>query len=162
MNTEYVLGNIRIQFESQMRRRWFVGLFYAAVVVICLTWCSFNPKQAAGAWILSGCMILGTTLAIVFSWIGGNLRIPGDERETHRRERAHLQAYSLFGKLIVALLVADAYFKGHNPIAPLLPPELQGGMVDWPSALFMAAGLLYLTLPQAILLWTEPDMVEAE
>lgn len=158
MNTEYAIGNIRIRFESQARRRSFVSLFYAAVALICLAWCSFNPKQNAGAWILSGCLVLLTGLAIVFSWIAGNMQAPGDERETHRREHAHLKAYSLFGRLVVALLIADAYFKGRNPITPLLPQALRGGMVDWPSALFLASGLLYLTLPQAILLWTEPDL----
>jgi hypothetical protein len=158
MNTEYAIGNILIRFESRARRRWFVFLFYAAVTVISLAWCSFNPKQNTGAWIVCGCMILGTTLAIVLSWIAGNMHAPGDEREMHRREHAHFKAYHLFGKLVVVVLIADAWLKGHNPISPLLPLALRGGMVDWPSALFMVTGLLYLTLPQAILLWTEPDM----
>jgi hypothetical protein len=158
MNTEYAVGNIRIRFESQARRRWFVALFYSAVTVICLAWCSFTPKQSSGAWILSACMILGVMLAVVFSWIAGNMHALGDEREMHRREHAHFKAYSLFGKLVVAILIADAYFRGHNPITRFLPLSLRGGMVDWPSALFMAAGMVYLTLPRAILLWTEPDM----
>lgn len=162
MNTDYAVGNLRIHFESQARRRWFVLLFYAAVGVICLAWCSFNPKQMAGAWVLSGCLVVLTGLTIVFSRIAGNMHAPGDEREIHRREHAYFKAYSLFGKLVVAVLIANAYFKGRDPIAPLLPLALRGGMVDWPSALFMVAGLLYLTLPQAILLWTEPDMEEAQ
>ena len=160
MKTEYAVGNIRIRFESQVRRRWFIALFYAAVTAICLAWCSFNPKQNSGAWIVCACMILGVTLAIVFSWIAGDRHAPEDEREMHRREHAHYKAYSLFGKLAVAVLIADVCFRGHNPIAPFLPLPLRGGMVDWPSASFMAAGILYLTLPQSILLWTEPDMDE--
>jgi len=32
------------------------------------------------------------------------------------------------------------------------------GMVQWPQVLLMAVFLLYISLPQAILLWTEPDM----
>lgn len=160
MNTEYAVGNFRIRFESQARRRWFVALFYTAVTVICLAWCSLNPKQIAGAWILSGCLVVITVLAIVFSWITGSMQAPGDEREMHRREHAQFRAYAVFGKLVVAVLIADVYFRGRNPVTPLLPGALRGGMVDWPSALFMASGLLYLSLPQAMLPWTEPDMEE--
>lgn len=158
MNTELAVFGVRMKMESRTRRRQFVALFYAAMTVICFAWCSFDPKQITGTWILCAGMILGTALAIVFSGISGDMRVRGDEREMHRREQAHLQAYSLFGKLIAAALIANVCFRGRNPIAPLLPLALRGGMVDWPSALLMAAGLLYLTLPQAILLWTEPDM----
>lgn len=160
MKTEYAVGNIRIHFELRARRRGFIALFYAAVAVILLAWCSFNPKEITGAWLLSGCMILGTALMIVFSWIAGDVRAEGDEREMHRREQAHLKAYALFGKLVVAALIADAYFRGQNPITPFLPVALRGNMVPWSSALFMATGILYITLPQAILLWSEPDMEE--
>lgn len=162
MNTEYAVGGIRIRFESREHRRWFVALFYAAVAVICLAWCSFNPKQNTGAWIVCGCMIVGTTLVIVFSWIAGDMHAPGDERETHRREQAYSKAYSFFGKSVVAALIVNVYSAGHNPIMPLLPRALRGGMVGWPSALFLATGILYITLPQAILLWIEPDMESAE
>ena len=158
MNGELTVFGVRMKMESRARRRQIVALFYAAVAVICLAWCSFNPKQNTGTWILCACMVLGTALAIVFSGISGDMRVRGDEREMHRREQAYLQAYALFGKLVVAALIADACFRGRNPITPLLPLALREGMVDWSSALFMAAGLLYLTLPQAILLWTEPDM----
>jgi hypothetical protein len=162
MKTDYAVWNIRIRFESRAHRRWFVTLFYAVVAVICLAWCSFNPKQNAGVWIACGCMLLGTTLAIAFSWITDDMQAPGDEREMHSREHAHFKAYSLFGKLVVVVLIANACFRGHNPVSPLLPPALRGGMVNWPSALFMAIGLLYFSLPQAILLWTEPDAVEEQ
>lgn len=158
MKTEYAIGNIRIRFESQARRRWFVALFYAAVILICLVWSSFNPKQITGAWVLSGCMMLGVALAIVFSWIAGDMRAAGDEREMHRRGQAYFAAYFLFGKIVLAALIVDAWFGGHNPITQLVSVALRGGMVNWSSGLFMATGILYLTLPHAILLWTEPDI----
>jgi hypothetical protein len=160
VNTEYAVGSLRIRFESRARRRAFVALFYAAVAVICLVWCSFNPKQMAGAWVLSGCMILGVALSLVFSWISGDMRIPGDEREMYRRGQAYCKAHSFFAKLVVAGLMGEIYLRGRNPISPLLPLALRGGMVSWTVALLMAACLVYLTLPQAILLWTEPDMEE--
>jgi len=160
MNTAYAIGNIHFRFESRARRRWFVALFYVAIVTICLAWCSVDPKQNAGAWIVCGCMILGVSLASVFSGISGDMHIQGDEREMQRRGQAYFNAHALFGKFVIAALIADAYFRGRNPLTPLLPPALRGGMMDGPYALLMALGLLCLTLPQAILLWTEPDIEE--
>jgi hypothetical protein len=145
-----------------MHRRWLVALFYSVVTAFCLAWSSFNPKQIAGAWIVCGCMILGTTFAIAFSGIAGDMHTRGDEREMHRREHAHFEAYSLFGKMVLVAMIAQPFFRGRNPITPLLPPALRGGMMDWPSALWMTACILYLTLPQAILLWSEPDMEESQ
>jgi hypothetical protein len=158
MQTELIVGKYSIHFESRARRRLFVTLFYGAAAVICLAWCSFNPKEAIGAWILSGGMILGTALVIVFTSIAEDPRARGDEREMHRREHAHFQAHSLFAMMIVAAIIADIFLKGHNPITPLLPAELRGGMVQWSQALLMAIGILYISLPRAILLWTEPDI----
>jgi hypothetical protein len=119
---------------------------------------STNPKENIGAWILSGCLILGTALAIVFTSIIEDPRGRGDEREMHRSEHAHFQAHSLFAKIVMVAIIAGIFFEGHNPITPLVPAALQGGMVQWPQALLMAIGLPYISLPQAILLWTEPDM----
>lgn len=158
MNTEYAVGNLRIHFEPQSRRRRFVTLFYAALAVICLAWCSFNPKETIGAWIISTCMIVGVAFVILFSSISGDTRSRGDEREMRRREHAYFQAHSLFTKIVVVALIADVCFRGHNPVTPFVPLALRGGMVQWPQALLMAIGLAYITLPQAILLWTEPDM----
>ena len=158
MKTELIVGKFRFHFESQERRRMFVALFYIAAAVFCLSWSSFSPKETVGAWILSGCMILVTVLAIIFTSIAGDVRACGDEREMHRSEHAHFQAYSLFAKIVGAAIIAYIIFKGHNPITPLVPAPLQGSMVQWPQALIMAIGLLYISLPQAILLWTEPDM----
>ena len=158
MKTELIVGKFRIHFESRARRRLFVALFHVAAAVFCLSWCSFNPKETIGAWILSGCMILVTVLAIVFTSIGGDMRACGDEREMHRSEHAHFQAYSLFAKIVGTAIIAYILFKGHNPITQLVPAALRGGVVQWPQALLIAIGLLYISLPQAILLWTEPDM----
>ncbi len=159
MKTELIVANIRIHFESQARRRRFVAFFYAAMAVICLAWCSVSPKGITGAGIIIGCMILGVTLAIIFSSISGDMREHGDEREMHRREHAYFKAYSILGYFVLAALAVSDYFRGHNPIAALVPVALRGGMLPGPYGfLLLAAGILYLTLPAAILLWTEPDM----
>ncbi len=165
MNTEYAVGNIRIHFESRGRRRWFVALCYAVFAVSDLVWCFLSPKmnpsanlkEATGAWIIAGCMILGAALVIVFTGIAGDMRSRGDERETHRREHAYFKAYFVLGNFLVSALIAS-YFRGPNPVSPLLPQTLQEFLAQLPLMLLGAAGILYITLPQAILLWTEPDM----
>ena len=86
-----------------------------------------------------------------------------DERML-RREHSYFKAYSVFGKLVVAVRSLPTLISGdHNPIyAGCCLWRCGDGIVGSPSALFMAIGLLYLTLPQAILIWTEPDMEEAQ
>jgi hypothetical protein len=111
----------------------FVALFYGAAAVFCFSWCSFNPKETIGAWILSGCMILVTVLAIIFTSVAGDVRARGDEREMHRSAHAHFQAYSLFAKIVGAAIIAYIIFKAHNPITPLVPAALRGSMVQWPK-----------------------------
>jgi hypothetical protein len=165
MNTEYAVGNMRIRFESRARRRWFVALCYAVFAVSDLVWCflnpkmnpSANPKEATGAWIIATCMILSVALVIVFTGIAGDMRARGDERETHRREHAYFRAYFILGNFLVGALFAG-YFRGPNPITPLVPLVLREVLVQLPPLLLGAAGILYITLPQAILLWSEPDM----
>jgi uncharacterized membrane protein len=158
MNTEYAIGKIRIPFASQARRRWFVGLFYAAEAVVCLAWCSFNnPKEAIDAWILSGCMFLLVGMLIIFTGIAGDMRSRGDEREMHRRDHAHYLAYRALTYVVLGAFLAGS-FRGPNTLRTLNAAAVRVGMVQWPQVLLMAVFLLYISLPQAILLWTEPDM----
>jgi hypothetical protein len=163
MRTEYLVGNLRIHFESRARRRWFVALVYAvlaAYIVLAafeVTQLSLNRKVTTTAWIVCGCGILFVALWIVFSWLAGDMRVRGDEREMHRRDHAHFRAYYFLGYVVMAALFAG-YFAGPNPITPLLPLALRAFLVKLPEVLLMATVFLYITLPQAILLWTEPDM----
>jgi hypothetical protein len=167
MNTEYAVGNIRIHFESRARRRGFVGLCYAVFVVSDLVWCflnpkmnpSANPRDPLSAWVIAGCMFLSVILIVVFTGVAGNMRGRGDEREIHRREHAYFKAYFVLGNFLVGALFAG-YFSGPNPITPLVPLWLRTLLIHLPYMLLGAAFILYVTLPQAILLWTEPDMEE--
>jgi hypothetical protein len=157
MNTEYTIGKIRIPFASRARRRWFVGLFYAALAVICVAWCSFiNPKETVDAWVLCVCMILLVGLVIVFTGIAGDMRSRGDEREMHRRDHAHYLAYRALTYVMIGAFLAGS-FRRPDPLWPLIGAALRGG-VEWPRAVLMAVFLLCISLPQAILMWTEPDM----
>ena len=164
MKTEYAVGNFRIRFESRARRRWFVALLYAALTVFDLAMCYLTAKATAGAWLISVVLILVILfggLSIVFSWIAGDMRGRGDEREMHRRDHAHYLAYyALFYFLVGELIVGN--YHGPNPITPFLPQALRALLAQLPYFLFLATFFLYLSLPQAILLWTEPDLEEAE
>ena len=164
MKTEYAVGKIRIHFESRARRRWFVALIYAVMLVYAvlaafeITLRSLNGKVATTTeWIVAGCGILFVALWIVFTWLGGDMGARGDEREMHRREHAHFRAYYFVGIGLVAALFAG-FFADPNPITPLLPLALRTFLIKLPQMLLMDTIFIYITLPQAILLWTEPDM----
>ena len=167
MNTEYAVGNIRIHFESQARRRWFVALCFAvfAIVDLALNFLgpklnqgiNLNLKDTTGAWIICVCGVLFVALFVVLTWLAGDMRARGDERETHCRDRAHYAAYYFLGYGLIAALFAS-YFRGPNPVTPLLAPALRDFLMQLPYIVLVATGILYITLPQAILLWTEPDM----
>jgi VanZ family protein len=164
MKTEYAVGKIRIHFESRARRRRFVALIYAVLLVYAVL-AAFEITQrslsgrvtATYAWIVAGFGILFVALWIVFTWLGGDMGARGDERETHRRDHAHFRAYYVLGIGLVAALFTG-FFADPNPIAPLLPLALRTFLIKLPQMLLMDTIFIYITLPQAILLWTEPDM----
>ena len=167
MNTEYSVGNLRLHFESRTRRRGFVALSYAVFAMVDLALNFLGPKinqgtnlhlkEATGAWIICGCGVLFVALFIVFTGVSGDMHTHGDEREMHRREHAHFRAYRFLGYSLVAALFAG-YFRGPNPVTPLLPLVARDFLMQLPYIILGATGILYITLPQAILLWTEPDM----
>lgn len=164
MKTELVIFGAHFNMASQARRRWFVALLY--VVVIALGFAPFSAHvNALTGWITIGCVVLFGTLFIVFTWIAGDPRIRGDEREMHRRDHAHYVAYRvlLYGWTVtvscyfVAIPIVQ-YFRGSNPL--FLPLTLRGSLMQ--VFLLMAVGVVFGSLPQAILLWTEPDMEDPQ
>jgi hypothetical protein len=76
-----------------------------------------------------------------------------DERELHQRDRAHYQAYRAISVVVlIAWMVAYAGTKQHLMAAiPMTPAQMFYGMM-------LLTLMLIFTLPQCILLWTEPDM----
>jgi hypothetical protein len=77
-----------------------------------------------------------------------------DERELHQRDHAHYLAYQAMG---IALIVP--WFLSSLRI--IHPASFNWNAMSADEiyyGLLMAALTLFLTLPQAILLWTEPDM----
>lgn len=162
MNTEYAVGNIRIRFESRTRRRWLVVLFYAAVAALGFAPFSAHPNILS-VWIVGGCAALWGALFIVLTWIAGDPRLRGDEREAYRRDHAHYLAYRilLYGFLGVVVFyfsltpLARLFLESHP--SALFPRVVLSGSLGEHFA-FMATAFLIGSLPQAVLLWTEPDM----
>lgn len=81
-----------------------------------------------------------------------------DERELQQRDRAHYRAYQwLAGSLAVLWMLADA-----KAYAPRLLAWLPVNADLLLYALVLAAVVVSQTLPQAMLLWNEPDMAELD
>lgn len=151
MKTELVVLGKHVSVASQSRRRWLVAVIYAAFAAIIVAWSMANAKTGAL------CLIFGVAFVLLFIGIGGSSSDPADERENRRREHAYFLAYGRLGGMLVLALFAS-YFKGPNPITPLAGPVLRATLMQLPYMFLMAAGALYVTLPQAILMWTEPDI----
>jgi hypothetical protein len=161
MNTEYAVGKLRIRFESRTRRRWLVALVYAILAVYDLAWIPMQGRRwlvEHAGWFVCGLLVLIVALMIIFTWLTDDMRTRGDERETHRREHAYAKAYRPLGLFVLAAFLATVLLQGANSTAPLLPQAVKALILQLPLVLLVAAGILYFTLPQAILLWTEPDM----
>ena len=164
MKTEYAVGNIRFHFESRASRRRFVTFIYAVLLIYAVL-AAFEVTQRSLSgrvtttfeWIVAGFGILFVALWIVFTWLAGDQRARGDEREMRRRDHAHFRAYYVLGIGLMTAFFAGA-FPDPNPFAPLLPLALRTFLIKLPQLLLMDTILLYITLPQAILLWTESDM----
>jgi len=75
-----------------------------------------------------------------------------DERELSRRDRAHYQAYGPVGVMLVALLCLMAI--ANHPWPWISLPVL----MNVAFGIALVATVLCMTLPAAIILWTEPDI----
>jgi hypothetical protein len=77
-----------------------------------------------------------------------------DERELQQRDRAHYQAYQTLAVVLAVLWLLTSW----NTFKPQLLAWVPGSANLLIYGLVLAAIVAALTLPQAILLWTEPDM----
>lgn len=114
-----------------------------------------GPQGATGAWIVAGCMFFSLVLVMVLTGLSGDLRARGDERETHRRRYSISRAYPLIGFGIMASAFTSSF---GIPTAGPVSPALREFLTQLTFIVSMAIFFLYVTLPQAILLWTESDM----
>ena len=148
-----------MDMARRSNRRWLVAVTYAALLALgTALWTLGGNRGEAIAFTL---LLLVTSLfvnQIVFGgygcWglirpfntnapLGSRASRHNDERDLRRRDRMHFYAYR-----IVVSLILLGYFLGRDPFQH---PQVG-------NALLVGALILGLTLPQALLLWIEPDM----
>jgi hypothetical protein len=183
MNAELVFFGKRLDMAQRYRRRVLVVLIYAVLAVLMIAQIHWRIAGGYFFWII----LLACRLFLGGYYSGGLVKlfndkspmrpdvpppllllklrvyqpVPGangeswrnDERELHQRDRAHYWAYqAIFLASLVPLAYSAMRFRHDLP--------------DWFSyssdavyySLMMVILTLFLTLPQAILLWNEPDM----
>ncbi len=187
MRAELVLMGRRVDMAPRARRRMLVALIYAALAVLTAVLWRYTHWHGSGIGLFWAIM-LACRFFLGGYYTGGlvkpfngkpprqsdaappllalKLRVykpvlaadetayRNDERELRQRDRAHYAAYQAIG-CCLALIWGLAMFRNQSPrlfVWVAMPPdELYCGLA-------MIAMILFLTLPQAILLWTEPDM----
>ena len=159
MNTHLALLGRRMNFGSRARRRRLVLALFAGFAALVIIWCFIPVRSVFGL-----LMFLG--FAIGAKMMGGRSYksglVPpfegGDEREQHRRDQAFYVAYKWWDLMLMPALLAVGLKT--NSLYPAWPYAVRVFVDRLPFGLLLAAGMLYYTLPQAILLWTERDMEE--
>ena len=162
MKTYIRFSGTRISVATQSRRRTLVVLMYSVAGALAAMWTGgliqFTPCFVAlSAWMLVFRLTFGGDP-------NGGLTEPfekDDERETIRRDHAHYVAYRFLSTILVAALFC-AWFYSPNPATSVVSPGVRFFLQHLPYGALFAGGILYFTLPQTILLWTEPDMTAPE
>jgi len=190
MNAELVLFGKRIDMALRRRRRLLVLAIYTVLAALLAAAWVFTHWRGSGMYVFWAAL-LACKLFLGGYYKGGlvkpfqpprpdkwnmpsgvlalKLRIyqpvpqdeetgwRNDERELIQRDRAHYLAYQALGMAVIL-----PWFLSYLRI---LRPQLFGwGVATADQAYYgltLIALLLFLTLPQAILLWTEPDMRES-
>jgi hypothetical protein len=189
MNAELVLGGRVIDMAARDRRRMLVVGIYAAFVVG-LAGCWFVDRwQTTGVYFIFATLMVNRFLLGGYAFGGlikpfngkrperidraprfvllvlrvyqmppGDEHFKSDERELEQRNVAVYKAYG------AVLLVMVFVWLGTNLNLhlPRLMEWLHVPVANLLYGLVTAAVVLGLTLPQAILLWTEPDMEEPQ
>jgi hypothetical protein len=177
MKTELVLFGNRFSMASQIRRRRlvivFYGIFGALLVAIWLTGSHGGPSLTVWFTLIVG-PLLGGYFGGSFNLFGivglvepfsGRKTIvdddPGlrtDERSLCRRDYAHNLAYRILGTVVSVGFFLE--FCNNSSLSSGI--EILGLTSNVVNRivyyLLQICYILFTTLPQAILLWTEPDM----
>ena len=186
MNAELVLFGRTLSMAQRKRRRALVVLMYGAFAALMAVLWYFTHWRGTGAYmiwaaILACRLFLGgyssgglvkpfnnkapKQTAMPPTLLALKLRIyqplpsdndnafKNDERELHQRDHAHYLAFQAVGVavLVPMFLASLRVIKPGIVPLPISPDEMYYGLT-------LIAIILFLTLPQAILLWTEPDM----
>jgi NADH:ubiquinone oxidoreductase subunit 6 (subunit J) len=154
MNTQLAIVGRRINLAPRAHRRCLVALIYLIFTVLIVAGSWFS--RYIGLFDAAGCVfaVVGVVYLLIL-YLVGEARQASDEREKRRWDQARARAYPCLGFVVWLALFTWSF---HSKANATLHPELHGILQQLPYSILMAAGILYMTLPQAILLWTEPDM----
>ena len=150
------LSFLGMNMAPRANRRWLVAVTYLSLMAVFTVICAQGGDHAI-ILILLATIINGLILGgygrgglikpfVTRTPLGSSAPWHNDERELHRRDRMHFYAY----RFVVALLLLG-YVLGGDPFHY---PQMS-------RAIILGGVVLGLTLPQALLLWMEPD-VEVE
>jgi hypothetical protein len=159
MKTELAFLGQCISIASRARRRRLLVLIYVGLAALLIAWLWFYGSPAFSVPALVAYLLIARFLG------GRSYRsglVPafesGDERERHRRDHAYYAAYKWWDLALISAFLATGL--KNVPLSPEWNPALHTFFDRLSYGLLIGAGILYYTLPQAILLWTEPDMEE--
>jgi energy-coupling factor transporter transmembrane protein EcfT len=185
----YFMGK-PVSMGSRMRRRWLVALVFVCLALIIAMGVKFQWKGSFvlmffATEFVNGFFFGGTHIGGLIKRFQGNeqesviasstpghllkwgfqrarqpkdLELTNDERELLQRDRSHYRAYRILWLAVFFPLIAIV---NQRDGLHMLPEDLLRSE-SLVYGFFLATMVVYLTLPQAILLWTEPDMEEAE
>lgn len=190
MNAELVFFGRRVSMAHRSRRRVLVVSIYTCLAVLLMVLWFLTHWRGTGAYVFWAA-ILACRFFLGGYYTGGLVKpfnnqaprqseIPppllalklrvyqpilaagepayrNDERELRQRDHAHYLAYQALGIAVCApMLIASLRVIRPSLVPiPISPDELYYGLT-------LVALVLFLTLPQVILLWTEPDMEELQ
>jgi hypothetical protein len=161
MRTDFRFLGAHVNIASRARRRWLVAGIYASFAALVVAWVLFAGMSFVGLALFAAFWLMARLLGgrsyrggVVPSFEGG------DERERILRYRAHYLAYSYLDLLFFPVLLAAGGRKGPEAMAASAAVRVWLDRLPW--AFMIAWGILYYTLPQAILLWTGPDIEDRQ
>ena len=185
MKAELVLMGKRVDMAPQARRRTLVILIYAALALLMAGLFLADRWRTTGYYLVFATMLINRLFLGGYDF-GGLIRpfngkaprrndqpppflllalrvyqppppdasYRSDERELQQRDRAHYTAYQAITVVLMPLWLLSQWstftprLLAHIPISPSL----------FIYGLVLATIIVALTLPQSILLWSEPDM----
>lgn len=190
MNFELVFFGRSISMAQQSRRRALVAIIYFVLAALLIASYVFGSGRAASPYVIWAVIfacrlflggyapggivkpfngkapresaapppLLALKLRVYQPFSGLNDEaFRNDERELGQRDRAHYRAYQIIGLSLVVPWFVSTFSSGFNLFGVVWNPVTVNHVC---ATLLLAILTLFLTLPQSILLWTEPDLSE--
>ena len=154
MNTQFSLLGRSINLAPRARRRWIVVSVDTALAAVIIGWWA-NPR------ILGIVALLALLLSfLAMTAVAGSGAEEGDERQVHRRDHVFFIAHHYLGWMLMLVVIITSI---RGSMASALVGPVFGAVLEQVAGVVLFTYLaLYGTLPQAILLWTEPDLEEVD